>query len=68
MLKCKVLYLLYNVLLFYYGIPFTIQYSTTQYNTIHFSILICNKTLQVYVKKGPDDGVFKPKQVARLDK
>ena len=41
------------------------------YNTLHFSILISNKTLQVFVKKkkeGPDDGAFKPKLVARLDK
>ena len=39
------------------------------YNTLHFSILIFNKTLQVFVKKKRhEDGVFKPKLVARLDK
>ena len=38
--------------------------------SVHFSILIFNNTVQVYAKKKkrPDDGVFKPKLVARLDK
>ena len=38
------------------------------YNTLRFSILIFNKSLQFYVKKGPVDGVFKRKLVERLDK